>query len=420
MILFFDTETTGLPKDWRAPISDLNNWPRLVQLSYEIYTEDGRFYKKENLIIKPNGYIIPEASSKIHMISTEKALKDGQEIEIVLNKLANDISFCDIVVAHNIEFDYSVIASECYRADINDIFEGKKQICTMKESTEYCKILGNYGYKWPSLAELHFTLFNQSFFDAHDASVDVNITAKCFWELIRVNIIRLNTNTVFLDEILESVATGQRNEELKNKTCKICGHIYEEILVYCNKCGNKMNLSKIDTFPHPDENYYEQIQINEVDVQVAKELGSDALAEGNYYEALEYFQKAAELAAGDSLFEKADCLNGIGICYFKLSNFKEAEKYFLKIIEILPSFPFTYENLVASYYNLNEFDKMFKICETLPENIEISSSIWFYVGKANEQLGDFEFARSAINKAINGGFDCFDDLERILKKINNL
>jgi len=34
MYLFFDTETTGLPKKWKAPITDLDNWPRLVQLAY--------------------------------------------------------------------------------------------------------------------------------------------------------------------------------------------------------------------------------------------------------------------------------------------------------------------------------------------------------------------------------------------------
>ena len=28
MYLFFDTETTGLPKRWNAPVTDLENWPR--------------------------------------------------------------------------------------------------------------------------------------------------------------------------------------------------------------------------------------------------------------------------------------------------------------------------------------------------------------------------------------------------------
>jgi len=30
MYLFFDTETTGLPRNWKAPVTDLDNWPRMV------------------------------------------------------------------------------------------------------------------------------------------------------------------------------------------------------------------------------------------------------------------------------------------------------------------------------------------------------------------------------------------------------
>ena len=41
MYLFFDTETTGLPKNWKAPITDLENWPRLVQLAWLVYDNIG-------------------------------------------------------------------------------------------------------------------------------------------------------------------------------------------------------------------------------------------------------------------------------------------------------------------------------------------------------------------------------------------
>ncbi|HET7116363.1 MAG TPA: hypothetical protein VFI29_07720 [Hanamia sp.] len=37
MYLFFDTETTGLPKNWKAPVADLNNWPRLSELHYKLF-----------------------------------------------------------------------------------------------------------------------------------------------------------------------------------------------------------------------------------------------------------------------------------------------------------------------------------------------------------------------------------------------
>ena len=60
----------------------------------------------------------------------------------------------------------------------------------MQSSTNYCAIPGFYGnYKWPTLDELHRKLFNTGFEDAHDASVDINATAKCFWELKRRGVI---------------------------------------------------------------------------------------------------------------------------------------------------------------------------------------------------------------------------------------
>ena len=59
MILFFDTETTGLPKNYKAPVTDLENWPRLVQLAYILQDYDGNTILKGDYIIKPNGFTIP-------------------------------------------------------------------------------------------------------------------------------------------------------------------------------------------------------------------------------------------------------------------------------------------------------------------------------------------------------------------------
>jgi hypothetical protein len=53
----------------------------------------------------------------------------------------------------------------------------------MESSTNYCRIPGPYGYKWPKLSELHFKLFGEYFEEAHNASVDVRATFRCFWEM---------------------------------------------------------------------------------------------------------------------------------------------------------------------------------------------------------------------------------------------
>ena len=59
----------------------------------------------------------------------------------------------------------------------------------MHASTDYCKLRGPYGYKWPKLSELHIKLFGEDFKEAHNASVDINATAKCFWKMRKIGLI---------------------------------------------------------------------------------------------------------------------------------------------------------------------------------------------------------------------------------------
>lgn len=59
MYLFFDTETTGLPKRWNAPVTDLENWPRLVQLAWIMYDDRGNMLESRDVIVKPEGFTIP-------------------------------------------------------------------------------------------------------------------------------------------------------------------------------------------------------------------------------------------------------------------------------------------------------------------------------------------------------------------------
>ena len=41
MYLIFDTETTGLPKSWNAPITDTDNWPRCIQIAWQLHDNMG-------------------------------------------------------------------------------------------------------------------------------------------------------------------------------------------------------------------------------------------------------------------------------------------------------------------------------------------------------------------------------------------
>src|SRR5659263_86375 len=112
MYLFFDTETTGLPKNYKAPASDLNNWPRLVQLAYHLYDNEGNKISEGDHIIKPEGFIIPIEASRIHGISTERAIQEGKSLLIVLREFQSLIEQVDYLVAHNMSFDEKIVGAE--------------------------------------------------------------------------------------------------------------------------------------------------------------------------------------------------------------------------------------------------------------------------------------------------------------------
>ena len=183
--LFFDTETTGLPKDYDAPPHDTDNWPRVVQLSWIITDEYQTIFSKHNCIVTPNGFSIPKESTLIHGITTEYAREHGMNIEDVIDMFIKDYNTVDYIVGHNVLFDKKVVEAEMYRT--NNIYEvySPQYLCTMKGTVNFCELpdLYNKGYRYPKLQELHFKLFGTNFSGAHDAFEDIKATMKCFWEL---------------------------------------------------------------------------------------------------------------------------------------------------------------------------------------------------------------------------------------------
>lgn len=183
MYIFFDTETTGLPKNWKAPVTDSQNWPRVVQIAWIRFDAKEQVIESCDRIVKPQGFEIPEISAKIHGITTEIALSQGSLLEIVMGEFSEALKKSQIVIAHNMGFDRSVVGAEFHRLEMEDAMLPLKQLCTKELSTQFCQLPSKFGYKWPTLQELHFKLFGESFGEAHNASIDVNICAKCFFEL---------------------------------------------------------------------------------------------------------------------------------------------------------------------------------------------------------------------------------------------
>ena len=115
MYLIFDTETTGLPRNKTAPITDLDNWPRLVQLAWQLHDNKGKLISQHNYIIKPEGFDIPYKAEQVHGISTKRALAEGHDMQTVLTAFADDLEKTAQLVGHNIEFDVNIIGAEFLR-----------------------------------------------------------------------------------------------------------------------------------------------------------------------------------------------------------------------------------------------------------------------------------------------------------------
>lgn len=194
MFLVFDTETTGLPRDYNAPLSDLDNWPRMVQIAWQLHDRSGALLQQQSLIVKPQGYTIPFNAVQVHGISTERAMEEGLELSHALQQLASALQQSEYLCGHNIEFDLKIVGAELLRCQLPDWFSGKKILDTKNEATTaFCALPGGRGgkFKWPTLSELYHKLFQSGFEEAHNAAFDVQATAKVFFELLKRRIISI-------------------------------------------------------------------------------------------------------------------------------------------------------------------------------------------------------------------------------------
>lgn len=198
MYIVFDTETNGLPKSWKAPKTDVDNWPRVTQLAWQVYDEEGTLIRENCTLIKPDGWTIPTVEElkangsnkdpyffENNNMSTERCEREGHRMIDVLEDFVEQVNNDgEYLIAHNMNFDDNVIGAEMIRYGLSFAPEPKR-LCTMKETIGFCRMPPfRYGsYKFPTLTELHTKLFDEGFDGAHDALADVKACAKSFFEL---------------------------------------------------------------------------------------------------------------------------------------------------------------------------------------------------------------------------------------------
>ena len=219
MYIIFDTETTGLPKRWKAPLTDSENWPRCIQIAWQIHDQSGELMSHEDYLIQPEGFTVPYDAEKIHGISTELAEKQGLLIGEVLDLFKIALGQAEYVVGHNVSFDLNIMGAEFFRLGDSNPLEGTRVIDTCTEETAtLCQLPGGRGgkFKLPTLTELYKHLFGTGFGEAHNATADVEATTRCFLELLRKG----QLNPPALQDKKEQVVMLQ---EAQTKTIELIG-----------------------------------------------------------------------------------------------------------------------------------------------------------------------------------------------------
>jgi DNA polymerase III epsilon subunit-like protein len=198
-VLVFDTETNGLPKGINPSITDTQNWPHILQISFILYDDESHniIDIQDHLINVDNTVEISDECTKIHGITRYKCNKKGISMTDALDIFNNVLQIADIVVGHNVSFDKRIIMVECIRQKKAQYFTRfgvrKPEYCTMKTSTQLCAIekinntTGEKYFKYPNLSELHEKLFGNKPNGTHDSMADILICMRCY-EMLKNNI----------------------------------------------------------------------------------------------------------------------------------------------------------------------------------------------------------------------------------------
>lgn len=181
--LFYDTETTGLPL-FSEPSEDPRQ-PHIVQLAAVLANlETGEELSSMDVLVKPEGWTIPEEVVAIHGITTEKALDAGIREVDAITMLLDLHERARLRIGHNEPFDARIVRIALLRHFTEptdaDRWKDAPAACTQRLSTPILKLpptekmraKGMRGNKSANLREayLHFT--GQPLDGAHSAMAD--------------------------------------------------------------------------------------------------------------------------------------------------------------------------------------------------------------------------------------------------------
>ena len=182
LALFFDTETTGLP-DFKAP-SEADHQPHIVQLAALLVDLDTRqTVQSMDVIVRPDGWTIPDEVAAVHGISTEHAAEVGIPERMAVQMFMELWSGRNRV-AHNQQFDARIVRIALMRhvdTQAADIWKKGAAECTAIMATPICQLpptakmvrAGFNRFKTPNLGEAYRHFTGKELQNAHSAMADV-------------------------------------------------------------------------------------------------------------------------------------------------------------------------------------------------------------------------------------------------------
>ena len=289
MYLIFDTETTGLPKNWNAPYTDTDNWPRCIQIAWQLHDAMGSVVEHQDYLIKPEGFNIPYDAEKIHGISTELAAQNGVSLAEVLEKFNLAMSKTKFIVGQNVGFDLNIMGAEFHRLEVENPLQELPLLDTCTEETAtLCQIPGGRGgkFKLPTLTELHQHLFGEPFGEAHNATADVEATTRCFLELIRkkhYSLEKLDVQPDYFENFSEAnpktiSLIGLKHINLKKASKKIADALWEKDTGGASEEQLQENIQSLEDAPFAHLHNHSQFSVLQSTISVKDLVKSAAEA----------------------------------------------------------------------------------------------------------------------------------------------
>ena len=398
LLMFVDTETSGVPVDQTASYKNIDNWPRIKQISWLIYD-------KEEQLCASHNYVISDEEPSIQINSPDYVPKTVLPIHQVLKRFLNFLRYCDVIVGHNIQYDVHVILSELYRYGMDtDKLSSIQQFCTMQNGVRACGFETGMGERYPKLQELYSKLFHQPFENAHDAYCDVKATADCFWALFSKGILNM-TEFPFL------LTSPEQNNRIK----RLISDGVDLVMAYVNRgcrADDEPPLKALLLFDKAlqlDQSSYTKNSVGKACLKCAREMHWG----GSMSVSFRFFKKAAETGYGEALAAQASFEKDIEVQ--KVLLLKAVEKgwldaahslYFIFRVKGDPISADRYSKMWLTYCEDN-FD-------TLPEGIA-KEYIRFFIFGGLGRPADYHKAELLSKRAIARGIDNYAQYAKLLE-----